>query len=43
MKCITVGCTLRKFDAKIADYSVVAEMAALLSPKQLGYGIRGGA
>ena len=40
---IAVGCSLRRLVAKIAGQMVVEDMAALLSPKQLGYGDRGGA
>lgn len=40
---IAVGCTLRCLVAKIASRSVMEEMADLLSPRQLGYGIQGGA
>ena len=40
---IAVGCTLRRLVAKIAGLSVVDSMAELLSPRQLGYGVRGGA
>ena len=40
---IAVGCMLRRLVAKIASYSVMVDMAKLLSPRQLGYGIRGGA
>ena len=40
---IAVGCSLRRLIAKIAGQMVVEDMAALLSPKQLGYGVRGGA
>ena len=40
---IAVGCTLRRLVAKIAGQLVVDEMAELLSPRQLGYGVRGGA
>jgi len=40
---ITVGCTLRRLVAKIAGRMVVDDMADLLSPRQLGYGVRGGA
>jgi len=40
---IAVGCSLRRLVAKIAGNMVVEEMASLLSPRQLGYGIRGGA
>ena len=40
---IAVGCTLRCLVAKVAGFSVVDNMAALLAPRQLGYGVRGGA
>ncbi len=40
---IAVGCTLRRLVAKVAGFSVVGDMAALLAPHQLGYGVRGGA
>ena len=40
---IAVGCTLRRLVAKLAGNMVVEDMAELLSPRQLGYGIRGGA
>ena len=40
---IAVGCTLQRLVAKVASQMVVEEMAELLSPRQLGYGIRGGA
>lgn len=39
---IAVGCTLHHVVAKIAGHSVMEEMADLLSPRQLGYGIQGG-
>ena len=39
---IAVGCTLRRLVAKIACKSVADEMAELVAPTQLGYGIRGG-
>ena len=38
-----VGCTLRWLAAKTAGRKVLDEMKDLLSPRQLGYGIRGGA
>ena len=38
---IAVGCTLRRLVAKVACLSVVDEMAELLSPTQLGYGVKG--
>ena len=40
---IAVGCTLRRLVAKIAGYVVADDIASLLAPKQLGYGIRNGA
>ena len=40
---IAVGCTLRRLVAKVAGFRVRDEMAALLAPRQLGYGVRGGA
>lgn len=40
---IAVGCTLRRLVAKIACQMVVEDMADLLSPRQLGYGVRNGA
>ena len=39
---IAVGGTLRRLVAKIAGYVVKEDMASLLAPKQLGYGIKGG-
>ena len=39
---IAVGCTLRRLVAKVACKQVVNEMAELLAPRQLGYGVRGG-
>ena len=40
---IAVGCTLRRLVAKVASRMVRDEMEPLLSPKQLGYGVKGGA
>ena len=40
---IAVGCTLRRLAAKVAGFRVRDNMAALLAPCQLGYGVRGGA
>jgi len=40
---IAVGCTLRRLVAKIAGKMVVEDMAKLLAPRQLGYGVLGGA
>lgn len=39
---ITVGCTLRHLVAKLACIKVVTEMAQLLAPYQLSYGVLGG-
>ena len=36
---IAVGCTLRRLVAKLAGRMVVGEMANLLAPRQLGYGV----
>ena len=40
---IAVGCTLRHLVAKTAASGVIVDMSTLLSPRQLGYGVRGGA
>ena len=40
---IAVGCTLRRLIAKLAGRKVMEEMGELLLPRQLGYGVRGGA
>ena len=40
---IAVGCTLRRLVAKVVSRFVVDDMADLLSPRQVGYGVRGGA
>ena len=40
---IAVGYTLRRLVAKLAGRMVVGEMANLLAPRQLGYGVLGGA
>ena len=40
---IAVGWTLRRLIARIAGYLVVDDLAELFTPRQLGYGIRGGA
>ena len=40
---IAVGCTLRHLVAKVAGFMVAEDMAALLAPQQLGYGVKGGA
>ena len=37
-----MGCTLCRLAAKVASLKVRDEMAALLAPHQLGYGVRGG-
>ena len=39
---ISVGCTLRRLVTKITSKRVVDDMAELLAPIQLGYGVRGG-
>ena len=39
---ITVGCTLRRFAPKIASGKVLEDMGALLAPRQLGFGVKGG-
>ena len=39
---IAVGCTLRRLAAKVAGMKVVDQMATLLAPRQLGYGVRNG-
>ena len=38
---IAVGCTLRRLVAKVASFMVVEDMAVLLAPRQLGYGVKG--
>ena len=40
---IAVGITLRRPVAKCAGYSIMQDMAELLRPKQLGFGISRGA
>jgi len=40
---IAVGCTLRRLVAKLAGHKIMEEMGELLAPRQLGYGVRGGA
>ena len=40
---IAVGCILRRLIAKLAGRKVMEEMGELLSLRQLGYGVRGGA
>lgn len=40
---IVVGCTLRRLVAKIASGIVLGDMSALLAPRQLGFGVKGGA
>ena len=39
---IAVGCTLRRLAAKVASGKVLEDMAALLAPRQLGFGVKGG-
>ena len=40
---IAVGCTLRRLVAKVAANKVRDEMSFLLAPRQLGFGVKGGA
>ena len=40
---IAVGLTLRRLVAKVAGFQVRDEMSDLLAPRQLGYGVKGGA
>ena len=40
---IAVGCTLHRLVAKIAANKVTNNMSSLLGPRQLGFGIKGGA
>ena len=40
---IAVGCTLRRLVAKVAGGKVMDAMGSLLAPRQLGYGVKGGA
>ena len=40
---IAIGCTPRRLVAKVVSRLVRNEMASLLSPKQLGFGVCGGA
>uniref|UniRef100_A0A1X7SSY7 Reverse transcriptase domain-containing protein n=1 Tax=Amphimedon queenslandica TaxID=400682 RepID=A0A1X7SSY7_AMPQE len=39
---IAVGCSLRRLVAKIACSQVADDMAELLSPRQIGFGVKGG-
>ena len=39
---IAVGCSLRRLVAKVACKQVAVEMAELLAPRQLGFGVCGG-
>ena len=39
---IAVGCSLRRLVAKVACKKVAVEMAELLAPRQLGFGVCGG-
>ena len=39
---IVVGCTLRRLAAKVASGKVLEDMGALLTPRQLGFGVKGG-
>ncbi len=43
VRLIAVGCTLRRLVAKIASRKVSDDMAELLPPSQLGFGVRNGA
>ena len=38
---IAIGCTLRQLVSKVACGLVINEMTTLLSPRQLGFGVRG--
>ena len=40
---IAIGCTLRRLADNVASGKVLEDMAALLAPHQLGYGVKGGA
>ena len=40
---IAVGCTLRRLVAKVASRFVIDDLSDLLSSRQLGYGVHGGA
>ena len=40
---IAVGCTIRRLAAKVVGNKVMKEMASILSPRQLGYGVSKGA
>ena len=40
---IAVGFTLRRLTAKVAGNKLMEEMGKLLAPRQLGYGVKGGA
>ena len=42
MRPIAVGCTLRCFAAKLDSGKVLEDMGALLAPRQLGFGVKGG-
>ena len=43
VRAISVGCTLRRLAAKVAVNKVLVEIADLLAPDQLGFGVSGGA
>ena len=43
MRPVAVGCTLRRLAAKVASNKALEDMATMLSPHQLGYGVKGGA
>ena len=40
---IAVGCTLRRLAAKVISNKVKDQMSSLLAPRQLGFGVKGGA
>ena len=40
---IAVGSTFRRLVAKVASWAIKSDMSALLSPFQLGFGVKGGA
>ena len=43
MRPVAVGCTLRRLAAKVASNKALEDMATMLAPHQLGYGVKGGA
>ena len=42
MRHIAVGCTLHRLAVKVASGKVLEDMGALLAPRQLGFGVKGG-